>query len=72
MVWQKFLVNGEVLDRLGCHLDTLVLVIGYKSAVQFVVGDQSMQAYRCPDDILQQGHISFLLFPWVLPQTETG
>ena len=59
------------MDRPGRLTGTFVLDIGYKSAVQVVVGDQSVEACHCHDDILQESHINLLLFQWVLPQTET-
>ena len=38
------------MDRPGRHIGILVLVISYKSVVEVVVGDQSMQACHCHED----------------------
>ena len=59
---EKGLVNGHIVDRPGRDIGMLVLDISYKSVVQVVVGGQSMQAWHCHDDILQQGHRDLLLF----------
>ena len=40
----------HVVDRPGRHIGILVLVISYKSVVEVVVGDQSMQACHCHED----------------------